>query len=88
MFLSPLSSSDELFDEISIGSVETPISQNAPGRVKFRGTTWFAQFYDPSYESPDVGERIEILGRNGTTLLVMPVSSKSGIQPSRTLART
>ncbi|NES93789.1 MAG: hypothetical protein F6K32_00745 [Desertifilum sp. SIO1I2] len=54
------------------------MTRNQPGRVKFQGTYWPAQFYHPDCQAtvlPD--EPVTVVAIQGITLLVVPVSSLS-----------
>ena len=64
----------EFFAQAAIGQVEQSITQHQRGRVKFMATTWFARFYQPTAQTQALaGTRVKVIGREGLTLLVMPV---------------
>lgn len=54
------------------GVVIQPIAPRRPGQIKFQGTYWQAELAQPSYGKIDAGESIEVVGRRGITLLVVP----------------
>lgn len=61
---------DSSRDEEFVGStaeVSERISPEKPGRVRFEGTTWTAVTYDESIEP---GERVDIIQKDGTKLVV------------------
>jgi membrane protein implicated in regulation of membrane protease activity len=64
----------EKFSEPQIGVVEQTISPQQPGRVKFKGTSWPAQFYDPTFQGiVFIQQPVTIVGRKGLTMLVIPI---------------
>jgi len=65
----------EILAERLEGTVEVAIIHNQPGgRVKFAATYWPAKFYQPSRPLTVLpGEPVVVVGRQGITLLVMPV---------------
>lgn len=70
-----LSEPIEFFSERLEGTVEVAIIHNQPGgRIKFAASYWPAKFYQPSRPlSVLPGEPVVVVGRQGITLLVMPV---------------
>ena len=64
----------EFFAQAAIGQVEQPITLHQRGRVRFRATTWFARFYQPTAQTQALpGTRVKVIGREGLTLLVVAV---------------
>lgn len=69
--------SDDVFARAASGiaSIETPITPDAPGRVSFQGTTWFAKFIDTACQQPgSPGQSVLVVERRGLTLLVEPLN--------------
>ena len=65
----------ELFAQAGIGEVEQTITCRRRGRVGFAGSYWFARFYNPSEQGEALpGTAVRVMGREGQTLLVVPVS--------------
>ncbi len=63
----------EFFAQAAIGEVDQTITQHQRGRVKFLATTWFARFYHPNCAEALPGTPVRVIGREGLTLLVVPV---------------
>jgi membrane protein implicated in regulation of membrane protease activity len=70
----------ELFARPGIGEVVKMITPGGKGRIKFRATFWPARFYPdaqslntPSQALPS--EQVVVVGRDGITLLVTPITS-------------
>lgn len=66
------------FPQPGAGKVEQTITPTQPGRVKFQATYWPARLYDPEEDVtlvPD--EPVTVIGRQGITLLITPVSEAS-----------
>jgi membrane protein implicated in regulation of membrane protease activity len=64
----------EVFPQPVLGKVDQSIAPRQPGRVNALGSIWYARFYDKSYESiMNPGDRVAVVGRQGITLLVMPI---------------
>lgn len=71
----------EWFDCAKLSEVEQTITPHQRGRVRFMATSWFAQFYQPNGQTETLpGTSVRVIGRQGLTLLVMPVD-EDGIQP-------
>jgi hypothetical protein len=71
----------EWFDYAELGEVEQTITPHQRGRVRFMATSWFARFYQPNGQTEALlGTTVRVIGRQGLTLLVMPVD-EDGIQP-------
>lgn len=70
------------FQSQSLGRVEERISGRDNGRVFYEGTTWPARFYDLNYQGAvEVEAWVEVLGREGLTLLVSPVVNRAVAAP-------
>ncbi|MDJ0706947.1 MAG: NfeD family protein [Leptolyngbyaceae cyanobacterium MO_188.B28] len=68
---------NELLPFSGIGKVEETISAQQLGRVRFQATYWRARFQQPSYpQAISPGNQIRIVGREGLTLLVVPMEVK------------
>ena len=77
MSLSDFRVQTELFPFSGIGKVEETISAEQLGRVRFQATYWRARFQQPSYpQEISPGNKIRIVGREGLTLLVVPLEAK------------
>lgn len=66
----------EKFPEPLLGTVETTISPNQPGRVKCRGTSWPARFHQLDCQAkilPD--EPVVVVAIQGIMMLVEPLNS-------------
>jgi hypothetical protein len=71
----------EWFDYAELGEVEQTITSHQRGRVRFMATYWFARFYQPCGQTEVLpGTGVRVIGRQGLTLLVMPVD-EDGSQP-------
>ena len=71
MVRSNTTSSVKLFRQPGTGKVEKTINHTHPGRVKWRASSWPAQFYQTdSKEMILPGEPVSVVGRQGITLLV------------------
>ncbi|MGP1386974.1 MAG: NfeD family protein [Thainema sp.] len=55
------------------GRVEQLISGKYPGRIYFQGTSWPAKFAQSHAICCQPGEFVEVVGRQGLTLLVVPI---------------
>ena len=70
---SNFTSSVKLFKKPGNGQVKETINQDQPGRVKWKASYWPAQFYQTeAHVSILPGEQVQVVGRQGITLLVMP----------------
>jgi membrane protein implicated in regulation of membrane protease activity len=63
-----------IFPKPVLGTVENSISSTKKGRVKYDGTYWPASFYQSSPSCIQANEPIWVIGRQGLTLLVVPMS--------------
>jgi membrane protein implicated in regulation of membrane protease activity len=74
MTLSTLSPSADLTTFQGRGIVERTITPSTPGRVYFQASYWPARFFHPgaSNELPP-GAPVEVVDRDGLTLLVKPL---------------
>lgn len=77
----------EIFSTPTQGKVDQTITQNHPGRVECFGSCWTAQLY-PTDRTTVLfpGQLVQVVGRKGITLLVVPnsncrVKPKSLIEP-------
>jgi NfeD-like C-terminal, partner-binding len=75
----------EFFPQAAIGEVEQTVTRHQRGRVKFMATTWFARFYHPSCAEALPGMPVRVIGREGLTLLVVPIGDEE-FQPQRLVA--
>jgi NfeD-like C-terminal, partner-binding len=58
------------------GITDRPIAYGRKGRVKYRGTYWSAQLYQPDRQLViSTGDPVNIVAIQGITLLVVPVNS-------------
>jgi hypothetical protein len=63
----------ELFPQVSLGEIDTPITMTQPGRVKALGSFWSAEFYNANcYTDLTAGTLVKVVGRKGIALLVVP----------------
>lgn len=68
----------KLFSVIGIGKVTETISNQQSGRVRFQATYWNARFpQTKNWNQILPGQEIKVIGRQGLTLLVIPLSEKS-----------
>ena len=64
-------SSVKLFGQPDTGKVEKAINHTQPGRVRWRASSWPAQFYQSDNQEMMLpGEQVSVVGRDGITLLV------------------
>jgi len=78
----------EFFSQIKIGVVEQTITLHQRGRVRCMATTWFAQFYQPTdRRSALPGTFVKVIGREGLTLLVMPLEAVGSESQGRMVDR-
>lgn len=74
MSLTGIPQAIEFFDQPGMGEVEETITLNQLGRVRFMATTWYAQFYFPLPPQEILpGQKVRVIGREGLTLLVVPI---------------
>lgn len=67
----------EFFTQAEIGEVEQTITLYKRGRVASMATSWFAWFYDPNGQTEALpGTIVQVIGRQGLTLLVIPVGDE------------
>lgn len=66
------------FTSHASGLIDKAVAGDAPGRIRYSGTVWFARPY-PSHSNLTFakGERVLIIARQGTTLLVQPKAAIS-----------
>jgi membrane protein implicated in regulation of membrane protease activity len=65
----------ELFTAPIIGTIDRPITDELPGRVKALGTIWNARFYQLDGQiAIAAGDRVLVVGRQGITLLIQPLA--------------
>jgi hypothetical protein len=77
MSLTSLPETIEWFTYIELGEVEQAITPHQRGRVRCMATSWFARFYQPNGQAEVLpGTTVKVIGRQGLTLLVMPVDDK------------
>lgn len=68
--------SDEAFSSSELGFVEEVITPKHKGRVHFQATSWPARLYPGNFHTVLLpGETVAVVGRDGITLLVIPVQS-------------
>lgn len=58
--------------EPGYGVVDQPIAPCQPGRIRFQGTYWKAELAHTGCEKLGSGEFVQVVGRKGITLLVVP----------------
>jgi hypothetical protein len=64
-----------LFPKPGQGIIEEIITESHPGRVNFQATYWPARLYNPEQKVTLLPNTpVTIIGRQGITLLVVPVS--------------
>jgi len=74
MSLTSLTETIEWFAYVKLGEVEQTVTPYQRGRVRFMATSWFARFPQPNGQKELVsGTTVRFFGRQGLTLLVMPV---------------
>lgn len=72
----PNSFSPQLLSKPAHGITDRPIAYGHAGRVKYRGTYWFAKLYEPDQSVViPTGAPVTIIGIEGITLLVVPASA-------------
>lgn len=64
----------EYFSTPQPGVVTEDILPNCLGRVKFRASLWRAKLRQPSSQVVHEGQVVIVIGRQGLTLLVQPIS--------------
>jgi membrane-bound ClpP family serine protease len=64
----------ELFPHALSAIVDETIAASAPGRVEFQSSYWFAEFYQEGYGAIEPGTVVQVVGRRGLTLLVLPLA--------------
>jgi membrane protein implicated in regulation of membrane protease activity len=63
-----------LFEQALPGVVEKTIEPGDKGQIKFQGSYWSATLYPPNQgKSIPKGQRVNVIGREGITLLVQPI---------------
>ncbi|MGC9505176.1 NfeD family protein [Baaleninema sp.] len=64
-------------------TVTSAVSPEMAGRVFFKGTYWPARFYTLSPQSlVQPGQSVNIVGRDGITLLILPRSNRQVVSQS------
>jgi membrane-bound ClpP family serine protease len=58
--------------EPGYGIVDQPIAPHQPGRIRFQGTYWKAELAYSDCGKLGSGEHVQVVGRRGITLLVVP----------------
>ncbi len=72
----------EFFAHVAIGEVSETITRQQRGRVKFMATYWFARFYDTNDSVEALpGTSVKVIGREGLTLLVVPIDDPQVYPP-------
>lgn len=72
-----LSETTTLFSQPLPGIADELIAPNQTGRVKFEGSYWNAEFYEKNCRARVApGNQVWVVGRQGITLLVIPVLPK------------
>ncbi len=77
----------ELFPHVLSATVDETISANAPGRVEFQASYWFAEFYQGNYGAIEPGTVVQVVGRRGLTLLVLPLACEMPSPQKRKLSQ-
>jgi hypothetical protein len=67
------------------GILDRPITSETPGRVYFEATYWRARLLQPTHTTLQPGDTVEVLGRNGLTLLIQPKSAEQRREDHETL---
>lgn len=63
------------FETPAMGLITRPVQGEIPGRIRYGGTTWFAQPYINGLGLTfGEGEMTLILARKGNTMLIMPMT--------------
>ncbi|MCU0571092.1 MAG: NfeD family protein [Oculatellaceae cyanobacterium Prado106] len=62
----------EWFTEIAPGRVERTISTTQTGRIRYQGSFWKAELAAAGCRAIAPGEVVEVVGRRGIRLLVVP----------------
>jgi membrane protein implicated in regulation of membrane protease activity len=66
--------SNDLLSFQGRGTINCRVTAQNPGRVYFQATYWPARLFQPSSLSElNPGEPVEVVGREGLTLLVKPL---------------
>lgn len=77
MSLTSLPEAIEWFAYVELGEVEEAITTHQRGRVRFMATSWFARFYQSDAQTEVLpGTTVRVIGRQGLTLLVIPVDDE------------
>ena len=78
MSLTFLPETTEWFSCPQLGKVEQTITPSQQGRIRFMATFWFARLYRPNAHNQIEllpGTTVKILGRQGLTLIIVPLGS-------------
>lgn len=77
----PIPETEELLPQPLPGKVEQMITPTRPGRVRFQATFWTAEFYYSDCQVAVLpGMSVNVVGRRGITLLVIPIGYVSHSQ--------
>ncbi|MBD2109304.1 NfeD family protein [Nodosilinea sp. FACHB-13] len=67
----------EWFPSSAVGVIDEAVEGDCPGRIRYGGTHWFARSYTADLGLTFVvGQPVQILGRQGNTLLILPSSEQ------------
>jgi membrane-bound ClpP family serine protease len=61
------------FTELAQGKVEQTITPIKAGRIRFQGSFWKAELADADHRTVKPNESVQVVGRQGITLLVVPL---------------
>lgn len=61
------------FEHEGLGKAVKAIAADQPGRVRFQATDWPAKLYQPTPIGIERDRKVKVVGREGLTLLVVPV---------------
>ncbi len=67
----------KLFPSTGTGTVAETITPEHPGRVRYQATYWPARLYRDEQITLVPNDKVQVVGRQGLTLLVVPVSNQS-----------
>lgn len=63
----------ECFPPSAVGVIDEVVAGDRRGRIRYGGTIWFARPCTPDLGLTfGVGQPVQILGRQGNTLLILP----------------
>jgi membrane protein implicated in regulation of membrane protease activity len=67
----------ERFKRPVFGVIDEAVEGDRPGRIRYGGTCWFARPYIADLGLTfAIGQPVQILGRQGNTLLILPSSEQ------------